>query len=374
MSTESDPTVAVATEPTPAPVVEEPPPAAAPPVKEKKKVTLPPEKEIQAPPGTPLAKLFAELPSIIEEAGYKEMWGVTLSEDSHVPTTIVLEKFLRANTKDVAKAKAQLIEALKWRKNIKPQELLASTEFDATKFGGLGYVTTYPKSAGQGKEIITWNIYGAVKDNKATFGNVEEFVKWRAALMELSVKELDLASATEKIPENGTDPYRMVQVHDYLNVSFLRMDPTIKAASTETIKTFSMAYPELMKEKFFVNVPLLMGWVFSAMKLFLSPETIKKFHPLSYGSSLASELKDFGQDLPIAYGGKGEDVKDGLTVKYADVDEVKAPVTKVETPVEATEPTKSEGPVAELAATEPKTEPVVEPTTEASTEPTTEIK
>lgn len=95
--------------------------------------------------------------------------------------------------------------------------------------------------------------------------------------MELSVKELDLASATEKIPENGPDPYRMIQVHDYLNVSFLRMDPTIKAASTETIKTFSMAYPELLKEKFFVNVPLVMGWVFAAMKLFLSPETIKKF-------------------------------------------------------------------------------------------------
>jgi hypothetical protein len=102
------------------------------------------------------------------------MWGVTLSEDSHVPTTIVLEKFLRANTKDVAKAKVQLIEALKWRKKIQPQELLASTEFDAMKFGGLGYVTTYPKSAAHKKEIVTWNIYGAVKDNKATFGNVEE--------------------------------------------------------------------------------------------------------------------------------------------------------------------------------------------------------
>lgn len=102
--------------------------------------------------------------------------------------------------------------------------------------------------------------------------------------MELSVKELDLASATEKIPENGVDPYRMVQVHDYMNVSFLRMDPNIRAASKETIQTFSMAYPELLKvgllqpnlkvssltlfkEKFFVNVPLVMGWVFTFMKV-----------------------------------------------------------------------------------------------------------
>lgn len=65
--------------------------------------------------------------------------------------------------------------------------------------------------------------------------------------MELSLKELDLASATVKIPEDGPDPYRMVQVHDYLDVSFLRMDPTIRAASKETIQTFSVAYPELLK-------------------------------------------------------------------------------------------------------------------------------
>lgn len=77
--------------------------------------------------------------------------------------------------------------------------------------------------------------------------------------MELSVKELDLTSATAKIPEDGPDQYRMVQVHDYLNVSFLRMDPAVRAASKETIQTFSMAYPELLKEKFFVNVPLVMG-------------------------------------------------------------------------------------------------------------------
>jgi len=117
--------------------------------------------------------------------------------------------------------------------------------------------------------------------------------------MELSVKELDLASATEKIPEDGPDPYRMVQVHDYLNVSFLRVDPMIKAASKEVIQTFTMAYPELLKEKFFVNVPLLMGWVFTIMKVFLSPETVKKFHPLSYGSNLAGELPEFGQQLPV---------------------------------------------------------------------------
>jgi len=135
--------------------------------------------------------------------------------------------------------------------------------------------------------------------------------------MELSLKELDLASATVPIPADGTDQYQMVQVHDYLNVSFLRMDPTIRAASKETIQIFSMAYPELLSQKFFVNVPLVMGFVFSAMKLFLSPATIKKFHPLSYGGSLAGELPGWGNLLPVAYGGKGEEVEKGETVKYS---------------------------------------------------------
>lgn len=134
--------------------------------------------------------------------------------------------------------------------------------------------------------------------------------------MELSVLELDLPSATVPIPSDGADPYRMVQVHDYMDVSFFRMDPTIKAASKETIQIMSMAYPELLKEKFFVNVPVVMGWVFAAMKLFLSPETVKKFHPLSYGSSLAGECKGWGEELPTVYGGKGKNADEGLTVKY----------------------------------------------------------
>ena len=83
------------------------------------------------------------------------------------------------------------------------------------------------------------------------------------------------------------------------------------------------------------------------MKLFLSAETIAKFHPLSYGSALAGELPTFGKQLPKPYGGEGNpgkqyplfpfkiptfrkphrtqkkltklflDLKDGLTVKYA---------------------------------------------------------
>ena len=132
------------------------------------------EKAFSAATGTPLSTLFKELTSITEEAGHGEMWGVELKDASHVPTTIVLEKFLRANGKDAIKAKTQLTDALRWRKKMQPMKLLDDTEFDTSKFGDLGYVTVYPEGDGHAKEIVTWNIYGAVKDNLATFGNVEE--------------------------------------------------------------------------------------------------------------------------------------------------------------------------------------------------------
>jgi hypothetical protein len=176
MSAPTEPVVAPATEP--APTFVETKPAAPEAVPETTPAAVVPEKveESQASaasPSTPLSKLFAELPAIIAEAGYQEMWGIELTNESSVPTSIVLEKFLRANTQDVPKAKAQLIEALKWRKKMDPIKLLKETEFDASKFGGLGYITVCKNKEGE-KEIVTWNIYGAVNDKQATFGNVEE--------------------------------------------------------------------------------------------------------------------------------------------------------------------------------------------------------
>lgn len=147
----------------------------------------------------------------------------------------------------------------------------------------------------------------------------KRFIDWRVALMEFGTRKLNINGATAPIPEGEEDPYRMIQVHDYLSVAFLRMDPHIKAASKETIQTLSMAYPELLAHKYFVNVPTIMSWAFSAMKLFLSPATLRKFHPLSSGTTLATnEMPEFASSLPKEYGGSGPSVKEGLTVKLTD--------------------------------------------------------
>ncbi|KAL6830231.1 CRAL-TRIO domain-containing protein [Trichoderma camerunense] len=306
-------------------------------------------------PETPLAKFTARLADIIKESAHSEMWGVELSTDaSHAPTQVVLQKFLRANNGDLAGAEKQLAAALVWREKWQPTKLV-SEAFNKDKFGGLGFVTNHKDETGN-NTVITWNIYGSVKDNKATFGDVTEFIKWRAALMELGVQQLHLNDITEPLPEDGTDKHQMLQVHDYRSVSFFRMDPAVKAASKETISVFSMAYPELLAHKYFVNVPAIMGWMFGAMKLFLAPATLKKFHPMTSGTTLSTELKSIAPSLPQEYGGSGSPVQEGLTVTLVDATET----AKVEAPVEpkseaVAAPVEAPAQATETAVAEPQT-------------------
>ncbi|KAK0724941.1 CRAL-TRIO domain-containing protein [Lasiosphaeris hirsuta] len=274
--------------------------------------------EEEKAPAVPELAPIAQLWNVALENGHPEIWGVTLADpETHIPTQIVLQKYLNANDGDIVKAKDQLTKTLEWRAKTKPLELIKKA-FAKVKFEGLGFVTTY---AGEGeasaepedKEVFTWNIYGGVKSIEETFGNLEEFIEWRVALMELALQELSLSTATKAITAEY-DPYKMFQVHDYKSISFLRQSPAVKSASGETIKVFAQNYPELLKEKFFVNVPAIMGFVYSFMKLFVAAKTIKKFHPMSNGGNLAleftdSNIKGLGERLPVEYGGKGGDLK-----------------------------------------------------------------
>lgn len=101
---------------------------------------------------------------------------MTLADpDTHIPTRIVLQKYLNANEGDLTKAKDQLTKTLEWRSKMKPLELLKK-KYNRDKFHGLGYVTTYggDSSNPEGREVFTWNIYGSVKKVDDTFGNLQE--------------------------------------------------------------------------------------------------------------------------------------------------------------------------------------------------------
>ena len=126
----------------------------------------------------PLSQLAKELPAILEEADYNEVFGVHLQEDAPFHTKLILQKFLRANANDVPKAREQLLKTLKWRKEFQP--LGTSQEsFDKKRFEGLGYVVVMDKASEKdgdiSKQVVTFNIYGAVKDNKATFEDLDGY-------------------------------------------------------------------------------------------------------------------------------------------------------------------------------------------------------
>lgn len=129
----------------------------------KEKAPAAAAKEV-TPKKTPFEEFDAKVPDILKEIDHDEVWGVKLvtPASSHVPTQIVIQKFLNANDGDLTKAIDQFKGALKFRKEKKPLELINKT-FKADKFGDLGAVTVYPVKDSSVPEVFTWNLYGNVK-------------------------------------------------------------------------------------------------------------------------------------------------------------------------------------------------------------------
>lgn len=126
--------------------------------------------------GWSLLHLLKSMSSLPASMSYEEALTVNhRGKPSPFSTLLILQKFLRANQNQINKACEQLLGALKWRKEFKPLEV-KNQVFDKTKFQGLGYITklkNVPESPNE-VDVATFNIYGAVKDTKKTFGDLDE--------------------------------------------------------------------------------------------------------------------------------------------------------------------------------------------------------
>lgn len=274
----------------------------------------------------PLRTFQSRLGSILASAGHDQIWGVTLSAATPAPfsTLLVLQKFLRSTQGELDTAAANLEKTLKWRKSFGLDGLEDRSGIkDEADFKGLGYITVVPslpegEQPGGEKQIVTWNVYGAVADIKATFGDLDRFLRWRVDLMERAMRRLHLESATEAIPDYPApeDPHRLLQVHVYSGLSFLRLPPEVKAASKATIELMGAHYPETLSRKYFVGVPRLMGWVFGFVRMFVSRETARKFNIISWEEQLQPELGE-KEYVPQRFGGSGPELAE-LEAKTAD--------------------------------------------------------
>lgn len=259
-----------------------------------------------------LAVIIDGLPDILgqlDNPEYDEIFGyrINVADKEYVDVLIrneILLKFLAADGYDLDLAKERLINTFNWRNKFQPLSAAFDENFHV-ELVELGVITHFNKDVKlPNLDIATWNLYGNLKNPKKIFEKFggklhkdlpgSEFLRWRIGLMERALQLLDFTNP---------DLNRIAQVHDYKNVSILRIDPGMRAATKEIIKIFGDNYPELLSTKFFVNVPLLAGWVFTFLKALgiITEETLRKFQVLNHGDL----LKSFGADnLPIEYGGK----------------------------------------------------------------------
>lgn len=255
-----------------------------------------------------LDQLIAKLPDIIKKLKnpeYDEIFGyrINVSGTQYVDEQIrdeILLKFLIANDYDVSVTVNKLIDTLNWRAEFSPLSAAFNEKFPS-ELNKLGVITQFPESK-DNFSIATWNLYGNMKNPKVLFDKFGDsdskrpgtvFLRWRVGLMEKSLAFIDY-----KDPNN----HKIVQVHDYNGVSMFKADKGMRASTKEIIKIFGDNCPELLRIKFFLNVPSLMSWVFGFFSSIgiISKETLQKFRPLNNGDLTEWYSKDV---LPKAYGG-----------------------------------------------------------------------
>ncbi|KAJ2086977.1 Non-classical phosphatidylinositol transfer protein (PITP), partial [Coemansia sp. S100] len=231
-----------------------------------------------------IAQLREQLSQVIEDAGKltsvaisSTIWGVPLlpsagdnneEGERDIRVDVILHKFLKARSGDIALARQMLTNALKWRAEFNIEGILEE-EFPEDVFGKVGFIHG---NDGQGRPV-TYNFYGNL-DNKQVFGDLDRFLRWRVQLHERGMRMLDFVNVAD-----------MIQVHDYDGVSVFGYDKFARAASKATVQLMSDNYPESLATKIFANVP---GWgetVFNVICRWLSEDTKRKFVVVSKASA-----------------------------------------------------------------------------------------
>ncbi|KAH9973587.1 CRAL/TRIO domain-containing protein [Lactifluus volemus] len=219
------------------------------------------------------------------------IWGVTLDPNGvkDARASVVLMKWLRARNLNVNDAKTMMIATLRWREEFKIEEAMKGTYPDL--LNGFGHLYGRDK---QGRPVM-YNIYGGNNDITAAFSDVQLFIRWRVALMEEGIKNIDFETVDQ-----------MIQVHDYEGAKLSSRTANSKAAASEISSIFQSHYPEFLAQKFFINVPAIMTWIFWLFKPLLSPATFAKMKVVGHGpGTVGKELLPLidAKDLPAQYGG-----------------------------------------------------------------------
>lgn len=207
----------------------------------------------------------------------------------------LIYKLCKAYQFNETETKDKIIKILNWRRKFNPLSAGFLEQHDV-KFEKIG-VLTEDNGNESNKKVLTWNLYGEVKDKSKIFGKgeSEKFIRYRIGLMERGINLLNF--------DDDENCY-MTQIHDYKDVSlFFGMNGEMKSCIKNIIAIFQDYYPESLYAKYFINVPTIMAWIYDVIIKFVDKHTRDKFVVLRNGSNLGQYIKNCPR---LNYGGKSE--------------------------------------------------------------------
>jgi len=222
-------------------------------------------------------------------------------EDALVPERMddaLLLRFLRARKFDVVKAKAMLLDAEKWRKEKKVDEIARTFEFKEKKEVDKYYPQYYHKVDKDGRPVYIERL--GKLDFKALYA-----VTTQDRLLDRLICEYERSLAT-RMPASSRAVGHPVEtfctIMDLQGVSlsnFYRVkDYVMEAASVGQNR-----YPEIMGKFYIINAPWAFSAVWTMIKGWLDEVTVNKIDIIgaAYRDKLLAQIP--AENLPKEFGG-----------------------------------------------------------------------
>ncbi|KAI9929187.1 hypothetical protein ASPWEDRAFT_168975 [Aspergillus wentii DTO 134E9] len=215
--------------------------------------------------------------------------------------TLTILRFLRARKFDVALAKAMFVECEKWRKEFGTDDLPRTFEYPEKAQISAFYPQYYHKTDKDGRPVYIEKL------GKIDLAAMEKITSSERMLQNLVTEYEKLADP--RLPacsrKSGNLQETCCTIMDLKGVS-LTSAPSVYGYLKQASGVSQNYYPERLGKLYLINAPWGFSTVFSMVKSFLDPVTVKKIHVLnsSYGKELLAQVPK--ENLPKEFGGTCE--------------------------------------------------------------------
>ncbi|KAL2176626.1 CRAL-TRIO domain-containing protein [Thermothelomyces heterothallicus CBS 202.75] len=231
-----------------------------------------------------------QLRLLLESEGYKERLD-----------TLTLLRFLRARKFDVELAKTMFIECEKWRQETKLDELLPTWEYPEKEEVFKYYPQYYHKTDKDGRPVYIEQLGGIDLTAMYKITTAERMLTNLAVEYE-RVADPRLPACSRKA---GTLLETCCTIMDFKGVGLAKA-PQVYGYVKQASALSQNYYPERLGHLYLINTPWGFSTVWSVVKGWLDPVTVKKIHVLgsNYQKELLAQIP--AENLPKQFGGTCE--------------------------------------------------------------------